>query len=87
MNSILCLPREVCECLQRLGDEGEVSVGLLSGELVRELEEGGAEDGGAEVAQEDAGGDQVVAHLRLARVLKVLPGEGDREVGIRPPDL
>ena len=40
----LIVPREVCEGLERLGDEGEVAVGLLSGKLVGELKEAGGVD-------------------------------------------
>ena len=62
-----------------------------------QVEEGWRQDGWAEVAQEDAGGDEVVAEVRLAHMLEELPDlveaalELDGEVGVAlgdpTPDL
>jgi hypothetical protein len=61
------------------------------------VEEGGGKDGGAEVAKEDAGRDEVVAEVRLAHVFQELPDlveaalKLDGEVGVAlgdaTPDL
>mgnify|MGYP001320042746 CR=1 FL=1 len=58
-----CSPGKVGECLQRLGDQSQVPVCLLPWELLREAEEVGAQDGRAQVAQEQAARDQLGGHL------------------------
>ena len=58
-----CSPSKVGECLQRLGDQSQVPVCLLPGELLREAEEVGAQDSRTQVAQEQAAGDQLGGHL------------------------
>ena len=83
---------KVGQGLQGFRNQGQISVCLLVGELVGQIEEVGAEDGGAEVAEEEAAGDQDVGDLGPAHLLQVLPDlveaplESHREDGVRVGD-
>ena len=90
------IPSKIRKCLHGLGNECQVSVGFLIWKFVSQIEEVWPQDGGAEIAEEEAAGDQLEGDLCLAHLLQVLPDlvetslQPHRENGVRvgdpPPD-